>query len=90
MVNVVVFMGKIVKNDDIHKEIRYLEVVSDFKNNSNQFFKELIPVINWNKTNKGELFSFKENTLLLIKGRLEFFKEKFVVVCEQLTYIGKE
>ena len=44
----------------------------------------------WNKLNKGELFTFGEGSLLLIKGRLEYYNGKFVVVCESFSYLGKE
>lgn len=90
MINIAVFAGKIIKNDDNDSSIRMIEIYEDFLEEDNEYKKELVPVINWNRQNKGELFTFSEGTLLIIKGRLENYKGRFVVVCESLTYLGKE
>ena len=90
MINVTVFMGKIIKDDEFLQNIRYVEICQDYHQNDGKIKKDLIPVMNWNKLNKGELFTFSEGSLLLIKGRLEYYNGKFVVVCESLSYLGKE
>ena len=89
MVNVVLFIGVIIKEDPIDEIVRYVEVVEEYKNINGQIVRDVIPVINWNKTNKGNLFTFPIGSLVMIKGHLENYKEKFVVVCESITYLGK-
>ena len=89
MVNVVIFIGVIIKEDTIDEIVRYVEVVQEYKNINGQILRDVIPVINWNKTNKGNLSTFPIGSLVMIKGHLENYKEKFVVVCESITYLGK-
>jgi hypothetical protein len=90
MINITVFAGKIVKDDENDPLIRYVEIYQEFLSEKGDIKKELVPVMNWNKERKGELFTFSINTLLIIKGRLENYKGRFVVICENLTYLGKE
>lgn len=90
MINIAVFAGKIIKDDENDPCIRMVEIYEDFLEEDLDLKKELVPVMNWNKQNKGELFTFGVGTLLIIKGRLENYKGRFVVVCESLTYLGKE
>ena len=89
MVNVVIFMGVIVKDDPDDKLVRYVEVVEEYRNISGQIVRDIIPVINWKKTNKGSLFSFPVGSLVMIKGHLENYLDKFIVVCENINYLGK-
>lgn len=89
MINIVVLMGKIVGDDPEVNTIRKLEIVEDYKNLDGVFQSDTVSVINWNKTNKGELFTFPVGSLVMIRGRMENYKDHFVVVCENLTYLGK-
>lgn len=89
MLNIVMFMGQIYSVDCENPLIRYIKISDDFQNMNGKFNDNLIPVINWNKTNKGELFSFQDGAWVIVKGRLEIFNNRFVVVCENLTYLYK-
>lgn len=89
MINIVVLMGRIVGDDPEVNTIRRLEIVGDYKNLDGVWQTDAVPVINWNKTNKGELFTFPVGSLVMIRGRMENYKNRFVIVCENLTYLGK-
>lgn len=89
MVNVVVLMGKLLDTDITNKNVRLLEVIEDYKNNSGTLSRDVIKIINWNKTNKGELFSLNSESLVMIKGRLEIIENELFVICETITYLGK-
>lgn len=89
MVNVVVLMGRLLDVDESNKNVRLLEVIEDYKNSSGSLSRDIIKIINWNKTNKGELFSLNFESLVMIKGRLEIIENELFVICETITYLGK-
>lgn len=89
MLNVVVVFAKLVKDDLNNPIIRYIELTREYKGIKGQFEKDIIPIINWNRSNKGDIFSFPLDSILAIKGRLEVYQEKVVIVCESLSYLGK-
>ncbi len=89
MVNVVVLMGRLLGVDESNKNVRLLEVIEDYKNTSGSLSRDIIKIINWNKTNKGELFSLNFESLVMIKGRLEIIENELFVICETITYLGK-
>lgn len=89
MVNVVVLMGRLLGVDESNKNVRLLEVIEDYKNSSGSLSRDIIKIINWNKTNKGELFSLNFESLVMIKGRLEIIENELFVICETITYLGK-
>ena len=90
MLNVVFFMGELGDIDEEKGDLRYVSVVGDFRNVKGVIQNDLIPVVNWTKTSKGELFLLNKGSLVLIKGRLEIINQKCVVVCENLSYLGKK
>ena len=90
MLNVVFFMGQIDEIDSADSNIRYVLVTGEFKNIKGVIQEDLVPVVSWTKTNKGQLFTLSKGSLVLIKGRLEIINRKCVVVCENLSYLGKK
>lgn len=89
MLNTVIFMGLLSHIDDNEPLIRYVNIIGEYQNLEGKFNHDYIPVINWNKLNKGDLFTFQDQTCVIIKGRLEVYKNRFVVVCESLSYLHK-
>lgn len=90
MVNVVVLMGILLDCDEQNKLIRYLEVIEEFKNDRGELIRDIVPIINWNKTHQGDLFVYQNGAIVIVKGRLEIINGKIYVICENLTYLGKK
>lgn len=89
MVNVVVLMGILLDGDSKEPSIRYLEIIEDFKSEDGKLKRDIVPLISWTKENKGDLFSLLSNSLVMIKGRIELINNKMLIVCENITYLGK-
>lgn len=51
---------------------------------------DLIPLMTWNKTNKGDLFYFDAGSLVAIKGRIEEVDDRAFVIVETIVGIGKK
>ena len=69
------------------ERIRYLLVERFYSTFINDEV-DLVPICNWNKENKGEIFSFKENSLVAVRGRIESLNNFVVIVVETITYLG--
>ena len=89
MVNVIVFMGVLKEVDSQFKNIRYAHLIQDFKDEKGRLEEVDIPLVNWNRSSKGGIFTFKEWTLLLFKGRVDEQDKKLVILVEETTYLGK-
>lgn len=90
MVNVIVFMGALKHIDPEYPNIRYVHVIQDFKDDQGHLEELDIPLINWNRSSKGGIFTFKDGTLMVFKGRLDAEENKLVILVEETTYLGKE
>ena len=88
MLNSVSIIGSLSKVDEKESRIRYLLVERYYSNFSNNIEVDKIPICNWNKENKGEIFSFKENSLVAVRGRIESLNNFVVIVVETITYLG--
>ena len=87
MLNSVCIIGSLKHQDEKDERIRYLlveRIYSSFLNND----VDIIPICNWNKEKRGEIFHYKDDTLVAIRGRIETLDEKIVIVCETITYLG--
>ena len=49
---------------------------------------DIIPICNWNKEKRGEIFHYKDDSLVVIRGRIETLNQQIVIVCETITYLG--
>ena len=87
MLNSVCIIGSLKQKDCKDERIRYLYVERFYSYFINNEF-DLVPLCNWNKENKGELFNFKDDALVAIRGRIETLNQKIVIVCETITYLG--
>lgn len=87
MLNSLSIIGSLLSVDETDKSIRYLLVERVYSTNS-KLEIDTIPLMNWNKSFKGELFVLPNNTMVAIKGRLETFNNKVVVICESITNLG--
>lgn len=88
MLNSVSIIGSLSKVDEKEPRIRYLLVERYYSNFSDNIEVDKIPICNWNKENKGEIFSFKENSLVAVRGRIESLNNFVVIVVETITYLG--
>ena len=88
MLNSVSIIGSLSKVDEKEPRIRYLLVERYYSNFSDNIEVDKIPFCNWNKENKGEIFSFKENSLVAVRGRIESLNNFVVIVVETITYLG--
>ena len=90
MLNVVFLIGELLDIDQINGTLRTMKILTDYKNLKGEMQSDLILVSSWNRTNKGELFSLEKGSFVLVKGRLEVINQKCIVVCEDLSYLGKK
>ena len=88
MLNSVNIIGALKHIDDHDPRIRYLFVERSYSIPSFDLEKDLIPIVNWNKEPKGEIFIFPNSTLVAIRGRIEMLNEKLVIVVETITNLG--
>lgn len=86
--NSVNIIGRLVEQDENDSCIRYCIVEKPFFFNSDDEAYDKVPLMNWNKEENGELFSFSNNTLVGIKGRVENYRNILVIVIESIIYLG--
>ena len=88
MLNSVTIIGALQLRSSDDKRIRYLEVERYYSNFKESIIKDFVPLMNWNKDIKGEIFSLPDKSLVAIRGRLEVENKILVVVVETITYLG--
>ena len=88
MLNSVSIIGSLSKVDEKEPRIRYLLVERYYSNFSDNIEVDKIPICNWNKESKGEIFTFADGSLVAIRGRIETLNQMIVIVCETITYLG--
>ncbi len=87
MLNRVSIVGLLKDIDEKNSLVRYIEVKRNYKNSSGQYDIDLFPCIMWSKTNKCELFSYQNGTLVALDGRLELIEERVLIIVESITYL---
>ena len=87
MINSVCIIGSLKEIDPFDNRVRYL-LVERFYSSFIKDEIDLIPICNWNKEAKGELFNYKNGSLVAIRGRIETLNQKIIIVCETITYLG--
>ena len=85
MLNTVTLIGALLNVDSNEPRMRYLLVERVYSNYKDSIIVDKIPLLNWNKEPKGEIFVLPEGSMVAIKGRLETFNEKVVIVVESMT-----
>ena len=88
MLNSVCVVGSLMDVDLNEPKIRYLKVERVFSKFKESVEIDVIPICNWNKQEKGEIFSFANKSLVVIRGRLETLGQRIVIVVETITYLG--
>lgn len=88
MLNSICLVGSLVEIDNKEPRIRYLLVERVYTNFSDNLIIDKIPLCNWNKEVKGEIFTFKNNSLVAVRGRIETLNNNVVIVVETITYLG--
>ncbi|MDD6302625.1 MAG: hypothetical protein PUA56_04940 [Bacillales bacterium] len=87
--NSVTIIGVLKNRDEKNPEIRYIMLRRDYEISSSQGQDDLIGIMNWDKGSKGEIFSFKDESQVAIKGRIEIYLNRPVIICEFIQYLGK-
>lgn len=88
MLNSVTVIGALKAQSSIDKRVRYLEIERYYSNFKDSIIKDEIPLMNWNKEPKGEIFSLPNGSMVAIRGRLEVIDTLVVIVVETITYLG--
>lgn len=88
MLNNVTIIGSLLNVDYNEPKLRMMLVERVYSNYKESIIVDKIPIMNWNKEAKGEIFVLPENTLVAIKGRLETFNDRVVIVVETITNLG--
>ena len=88
MFNSVCIVGSLLEIDKEEPKIRYLLVERAYSNFKNNIITDKIPIMNWNKESKGEIFSFPNHSLVALRGRIESFCNKTVIIVETITNLG--
>ena len=88
MLNSICLVGSLVEIDNKEPRIRYLLEERVFTNFADNLIIDKIPLCNWNKEVKGEIFTFKNNSLVAVRGRIETLNNNVVIVVETITYLG--
>ena len=88
MLNSVSLIGHLGEIDKEEKRIRYLYVERFFSKYDGNIELDKIPIVNWNKEVKGEIFSFNEKSIVAIRGRIESLNNIVVIVVETIVYLG--
>lgn len=88
MLNSVTIIGALLSRSPIDKRIRYLEVERYYSNFKESIVKDEVPIMNWNRDSRGEIFSLPDKSLVAIRGRLEVESKLLVIVVETITYLG--
>lgn len=89
MLNSVNLIGVLSKVER-EKNFRLLEVERGYMPLYEKKETDLIPLMTWNKTNKGDLFYFDAGSLVAIKGRIEEVDDRAFVIVETIVGIGKK
>ena len=87
MLNSVCLIGSLKHRDKKDARIRYLLVERIFSTFINDEV-DYVPICNWNKEKRGEVFLHKDDSLVAIRGRIETLNGQIVIVCETITYLG--
>ena len=87
MINSVCIIGALRDRCPQDERIRYLLVERFYSTFINDEVY-LVPICNWNKESKGEIFTFADGSLVAIRGRIETLNQMIVIVCETITYLG--
>ena len=88
MLNCVNLVATLKEVDDKDPFIRYCLVSKPYDIKNAQEDCCIVPLINWNKNKYGELFALKDNSLVAIKGRVELYKEKVIILVETITLLN--
>lgn len=86
MINLVTVVG-LLKEADLEKCIRYIEIEREYKNENGVFVHDKIPLMYWTRDAKNRLFSFKEDSIVIIKGRLEKEVDLIYILVEAITFL---
>lgn len=87
MINNITIIG-ILKGKSEGSNFRLLEVERDYKDSFGKFNTDSFKVMYWNKNEKNPLFSYKENSLIAIKGRLEVIENSTYIIAENVTFLS--
>lgn len=88
MLNSISVIATLREVDKEDKTIRYVTIDRPYALLKDRLISDRFACLNWNKIDKGELFTFKENSLVAIKGRLENYRNLSVIVVESIVYLG--
>lgn len=88
MFNCVSIIGSLLDGDKDEPRIRYILVERVYSNLKANVITDKIPIMNWNKEPRGEIFSFPKNAMVALRGRIESYNDKTVIVCETITNLG--
>jgi len=87
MLNHISMVGVLKNIDAKDKNVRYIEVKRNYKNEVGHYDCDCFPCMMWTKTYKNQLFSFNEGTLVALDGRLELINDKITIIIENITYL---
>lgn len=85
MFNSVSVIGALLEVDKSEPNIRYLLIERAYSNLKSGILTDKVPIMNWNKEAKGEVFSFPERSLVALRGRIETYNSRVVIVVETIT-----
>lgn len=88
--NSVNIICRLLSRDQEDKSIRYCKIEKPYFVYDETNKEDIIPLQNWNREENGELFNFENNTLVGIKGRVENYRNKVVIVIESIMYLGSK
>ena len=89
MLNSVNLIATLKKVDEKNPKIRYCEITRPYQLlRKNEKDIDVIPLVNWNKDKIGELFTYKNHSIVSIGGRIETLDDRLVVVTEKIEYLG--
>lgn len=88
MLNSVCVIGSLLEVSKEDPRIRFLLLERVYSNFKDHIITDKIPIMNWNKQAKGEIFSLPDHSLVVIRGRIESLEEKIIIITESITNLG--
>jgi hypothetical protein len=88
MINCVNMIATLKDVDEKNPYIRYCLVRRPYPLFDENYQGDEVPLVNWNKDKVGTLFALKSDSLVAIKGRIENYSSRLVVVIETIDYLG--
>lgn len=87
MINSVTLLGILKERDQNEEAIRYLAVERDYKDSHGHFECDRLPLMYWTRDQKNVLFSLPEESLVVIRGRIETQNKIAIIIVESLNLV---